>query len=51
MVFRGDGGELKYEFQLDPGADPRDIRLDYDGASGLSLDSDGDLRSTPRWAC
>jgi hypothetical protein len=43
MVFRGDGGELKYEFQLDPGADPRDIRLDYDGASGLSLDSDGDL--------
>ena len=43
MVFRGDDGELKYEFQLDPGADPRDIRLDYDGASGLSLDSDGDL--------
>ena len=41
MVFRGDGGELKYEFQLDPGADPRDIRLDYDGASGLSLDSEG----------
>ena len=43
MVFRGDGGDLKYEFHLDPGADPRDIRLDYDGASGLSLDSDGDL--------
>jgi hypothetical protein len=43
MVFRGDGGELKYEFHLDPGADPRDIRLDYDGASGLLLDSDGDL--------
>ena len=43
MVFRGDGGELKYEFQLDPGADPRDIRLDYDGASGLSLGSDGGL--------
>jgi len=44
MIFRGDGGELKYEFHLDPGADPRDIRLDYDGASGLSLASDGDLR-------
>ena len=44
MVFRGDGGELKYEFRLDPGADARDIRLDYDGASGLSLASDGDLR-------
>jgi uncharacterized protein YfiM (DUF2279 family) len=44
MVFRGDGGELKYEFHLDPGADPGDIRLDYDGASGLSLGSDGDLQ-------
>jgi len=44
MVFRGDGGELKYQFYLDPGADPRDIRLDYDGASGLSLASDGDLQ-------
>jgi Beta-propeller repeat len=43
MVFRGDGGELKYEFHLDPGADPRDIRLNYDGASGLALNSDGDL--------
>jgi Beta-propeller repeat len=43
MVLRGDGGELKYEFQLDPGADPSDIRLDYDGASGISLDSDGGL--------
>jgi Beta-propeller repeat len=44
MVFRGDGGKLNYEFHLDPGADPRDIRLDYDGASGLSLDPDGDLQ-------
>jgi hypothetical protein len=44
MVLRGDGGELKYEFQLDPGADPRDIRFDYDGASELSLHSDGGLR-------
>jgi hypothetical protein len=44
MIFRGDGGELKYEFHLDPGADPGDIRLDYDGASGLSLGPDGDLQ-------
>jgi Beta-propeller repeat len=44
MVFRGDGEELKYEFQLDPGADPRDIRLDYDGSSGLSLGWDGGLQ-------
>jgi hypothetical protein len=43
MVFRGDDGELKYEFHLDAGADPRDIRLDYDGASGLALGSDGSL--------
>ena len=44
MVIHGDGDELRYEFELDPGADPGDIVLDYDGASGLSLDSDGGLR-------
>jgi hypothetical protein len=43
MVFRGQGGELKYEFHLRPGADPRDIRLVYAGANGLSVDPDGIL--------
>jgi hypothetical protein len=43
MVIRGAGGELKYEFHVDAGADPRDIRLAYDGADGLSLDDAGGL--------
>ncbi|WP_332760930.1 DUF7948 domain-containing protein [Pseudarthrobacter sp.] len=43
MVFRGQGGELKYEFHLRPGADPGDIRLGYAGADGLSVGGDGAL--------
>lgn len=43
MAFRGEGGTLKYEFQIRPGADPDDIRLDYAGAEGLSLGTGGSL--------
>jgi hypothetical protein len=43
MVFRGQGGKLKYEFHVAPGADPDRIRLAYTGADGLSLGSAGDL--------
>jgi len=32
LVFRGESGQLKYEFLLEPGADPENIRLAYDGA-------------------
>jgi Thrombospondin type 3 repeat/Beta-propeller repeat len=43
MVLRGDVGRLKYEFHLDPGADPGDIRLAYRGASRVSRAPDGAL--------
>jgi Beta-propeller repeat len=43
MVVRGQGGKLKYEFHLRPGADPNDIHLAYRGAQGLSLDAAGSL--------
>jgi hypothetical protein len=43
LVFRGEGGKLKYEFHLEPGADPRDIQIAYTGANGLSLNADGSL--------
>ena len=43
MVVRGQGGELTYEFHLQPGADPRDIRLAYAGAEALSVSPQGDL--------
>ena len=38
MALRGNGGELKYEFRVRPGADVRDIRLAYQGADGLRVD-------------
>jgi len=44
LAFRGENGELKYEFRLAPGADPNHIRLAYRGAKRLSLDRDGDLK-------
>jgi hypothetical protein len=44
LAFRGDGGDLKYEFRLAPGANPDDIRLAYRGAERLSLGADGELR-------
>jgi hypothetical protein len=43
MVVHGQGGELGYEFHLQPGADPSDIRLAYGGADALGVDADGDL--------
>jgi Tol biopolymer transport system component len=43
LVFRGENGELKYEFHLAPGADPREIRLAYRGAERLALGPDGEL--------
>src|SRR5262249_35295510 len=41
LMLRGRDGALKYEFHVRPGARPSDIRLAYDGADGLSLDSAG----------
>jgi len=43
MALAGQGGELKYEFRLRPGARLADIRLAYRGSSGLALDSSGAL--------
>jgi hypothetical protein len=44
MAVRGRGGQLKYEFRLDPGADPAQIRLAYGGQERLSLERSGALR-------
>jgi Ca2+-binding RTX toxin-like protein len=43
LAFRGESGQLKYEFVLRPGAKVEDIRLAYAGAEGLSLDGAGNL--------
>jgi len=48
LAYRGTGGRLKYEFVVQPGADPSQIRLAYHGASDLRIDPSGDLViSTP----
>ncbi|MBE7550852.1 MAG: hypothetical protein HS126_07220 [Anaerolineales bacterium] len=43
LVYRGTDGQLKSEFIVAPGADPRQIRLRYKGAEGLSVREDGAL--------
>lgn len=43
MTFKGTGGQLKYEFLVQPGASPSDIRLAYAGAESLSVGGQGDL--------
>jgi hypothetical protein len=43
MVFRGENGKLKYEFRLEPGADPSKIRLAYAGAESLAVSNAGSL--------
>src|SRR5437870_4048506 len=43
MALTGQGGELKYEFRVRPGARLANIRLAYLGSSGLSLDGAGRL--------
>ena len=44
MRIWGEGGKLKYEFRLAPGADPSRVRLAYRGQERLSLGRDGALR-------
>ncbi|GIK36253.1 MAG: hypothetical protein BroJett011_00860 [Chloroflexota bacterium] len=43
LVYRGTEGQLKSEFIVAPGADPRQIRLRYEGAESLSVREDGAL--------
>ncbi|HYG80383.1 MAG TPA: SBBP repeat-containing protein, partial [Pyrinomonadaceae bacterium] len=43
LVFYGNQRELEYDFVLQPGADPRTIRLSFEGVEGLSRDAAGEL--------
>jgi Beta-propeller repeat len=43
MAVRGEGGNLKYEFHLKPGASVKDVRLGYRGAEGLKVGAGGEL--------
>ncbi|MDP9401743.1 MAG: SBBP repeat-containing protein, partial [Actinomycetota bacterium] len=43
LVFRGDAGQLEYDFELEPGRDAGVIALEFEGAGQPSLDPNGDL--------
>jgi uncharacterized protein (TIGR03437 family) len=43
VVFYGDPERLEYDFILQPGADPAKIRLAFDGADRMTVDTEGDL--------
>ncbi len=43
LSFYGNDQELEHDFRVDPGADPSSICMHVRGASGLHVQSDGDL--------
>lgn len=43
LVFYGTQGKLEFDFVIAPGADPRRIRMRFEGQDRLRLDPDGDL--------
>src|SRR4030095_738605 len=48
LAYSGTVNRLKYQFVVRPGADSRQIRLAYRGATGLHVDQQGELRiATP----
>ena len=44
LVYYGNAQRLEYDFVVAPGGDPDAIRLAFEGADGLALDGEGNLR-------
>jgi hypothetical protein len=43
LIYHDTRGQLEYDFVVAPGADPRVIRLAFDGADKISIDAQGNL--------
>ena len=43
LVYYGSQREMEYDFVLAPGADPRSIKLSFEGTQGIHIDAQGDL--------
>ena len=43
LVYYGNGSQLEYDFEIQPGADPRRIQLEIRGATRIELDQEGNL--------
>ncbi|HEV8129751.1 MAG TPA: SBBP repeat-containing protein [Acidobacteriota bacterium] len=46
LVYYGKERQLEYDFVIAPGADPRSIRLEFEGADQMALDKRGNLLLT-----
>src|SRR2546425_5052800 len=43
LVYYGDQQKLEYDFELAPGADPRSIKIAFEGIRKIRVDANGDL--------
>ncbi|HUK48983.1 MAG TPA: SBBP repeat-containing protein [Terriglobales bacterium] len=43
LAFYGNENRIEYDFEVSPGTDPRQIELDFKGATKVSITKDGDL--------
>ena len=43
VVYYGNGGEMEYDFEIAPGADPSRIRIKFEGADAVTLNDRGDV--------
>ena len=43
IIYYGNQQQLEYDFQIAPGANPKDIRLAFSGARSLRVNASGDL--------
>jgi hypothetical protein len=43
LVYKGNGKRLEYDFVVEPGGDPRRIRMEFAGADRISVDDKGAL--------
>lgn len=46
LAYYGNQGKVEYDFIVAPGADPNQIKLAFDGASGIKVAASGDLLLT-----
>jgi hypothetical protein len=43
VIYQGDQRKFRYDFEVQPGADPGAIRIAYSGYKGISIDANGNL--------
>jgi hypothetical protein len=44
VVYQGDQRKFRYDFEVQPGADPGAIRMAYSGSTGITIDANGNLQ-------